>query len=64
VIALTLYVCLTSLPNNCRPQHVSFDGSLMSCSLFGQAVAADWIANHPKYRLQRYTCGRKPLPEA
>lgn len=64
MIALTLYVCLHSFPNNCRPENVFFDGSLFSCSLYGQAIAADWIATHPKYRLQKYTCGLRPLPEA
>ena len=64
VIALTLYVCLNSFPDNCRPQNVSFDGSLMTCSIYGQAVAAEWIATHPKYRLKKFTCGLRPLPQA
>ena len=64
VIALTLYVCLNTLPDTCRPQNVSFDGSLMTCSMYGQAVAAEWIASHPKYRLKKFTCGLRPLPQA
>jgi hypothetical protein len=64
MIALTLYVCLHALPNHCRPENVSFEGSLMTCTLFGQAVAADWIATHPKYQLKKFTCGPRPLPEA
>lgn len=57
MIALTLIVCLHSSPAQCRPEPVSFDGSLMSCALFGQSLAADWISKHPKWRLRKFTCG-------
>lgn len=57
MIALTLIVCLHAAPSQCKPEPVSFDGSLMSCALFGQAVAAEWIAAHPKWRLAKFTCG-------
>src|SRR4051794_34676039 len=43
VIALTLLVCLHASPDACRPERVAFDGSLMSCTMYGQAVAAEWI---------------------
>ena len=64
MIALTLLVCLHADPISCRPERVAFDGSLMSCTLFGQAVAAEWISTHPKYRLKKFTCGPRPLPAA
>lgn len=64
VIALTLIVCLQSAPATCRPEHIAFDGSLLSCAAYGQAVAAEWISTHPKYRLKRYTCGTKRLTDA
>jgi hypothetical protein len=57
MIALTLIVCLHSAPADCRPEPVSFDGSLMSCAMYGQAVAADWLKTHPKWRLRKFTCG-------
>ena len=64
MIALTLLVCLHASPDTCRPERVAFEGSLMSCTLFGQAVAAEWISTHPKYRLKKFSCGARPLPTA
>jgi hypothetical protein len=64
VIALTLLVCLQASPDTCRPERVAFEGSLMSCTMYGQAVAAEWISTHPKYRLKKFSCGARPLPTA
>ncbi|RYG97347.1 MAG: hypothetical protein EON58_09975 [Alphaproteobacteria bacterium] len=64
MIALTLFICLHADPDACRPEHLEFDGSIMTCSMHGQAVAAEWISTHPKYRLTKYTCGIRPLPSA
>ncbi|RZK82985.1 MAG: hypothetical protein EOO66_25205 [Methylobacterium sp.] len=64
MIALTLLVCLHADPDTCRPERVAFEGSMMSCTLYGQAVAAEWLATHPKYRLKTYSCGRPRLPTA
>lgn len=64
MIALTLIVCLNNAPASCKPQDVFFEGSLMSCTMYGQAVAAEWISTHPKYTLKKFICGPRKLQTA
>lgn len=57
MIELTLTVCLLAAPSDCRQERVPFEGSIFVCALQGQQAAQEWLASHPKWRLQRWRCG-------
>ena len=64
MIALTLLLCLNSNPTQCRAEDVAFDGSIMQCAMFGQAVAANYMTGRPKWTLKRYRCSSRRLKDA
>ncbi|RFC64293.1 hypothetical protein DYI37_08120 [Fulvimarina endophytica] len=64
MIAITLLLCLRTEPQDCHNENVAFDGTLMQCALFGQAVAAEHLKGRPKWALRRYRCGASDLAEA
>ena len=64
VIALSLVLCLNAAPNDCHLEDVAFDGSVMQCALFGQAVAARTLQGRPKWYLKTYRCGSRRLSSA
>jgi len=60
MIELVLLVCLTTDPTKCHQERPAFEaphGSVYSCMLQGQIIAAQWATEHPKYTIRRWTCG-------
>lgn len=58
MLELVMTVCLMNAPAECRRERMPFDGPLMACAMGGQFAAADWLATHPKWRLERWHCGQ------
>lgn len=56
VTALVLVLCLQASPSSCVEQRPWGDMSPMECVLRGQVYAADWLADHPKWRFARWRC--------
>lgn len=56
MIDLIIMACLISAPDQCQPHRIPWDGSLFTCGLYGQAEAAKWQNEHPKWRFKRYRC--------
>jgi len=58
MIELVLIVCMTSSPTSCHEEHLTVAEalSLRSCAMQGQAYAAEWIAEHPKWLLSGWRC--------
>ena len=59
--SLVLLACLTSAPQTCEEHRLSFAGNLVQCSLFGQQTLAQWAAEHPKWVVRRYRCGKEGI---
>lgn len=56
MIQLVLIVCLAASPTSCKEERPNFDGSLLSCATQGQLLAAQWLAEHPAYTLNKWRC--------
>lgn len=61
MVMLTVLACLASDPMSGRSLSLPFDGGPVTCALHGQMAAAEWAASHPKWRVQRWTCGRREV---
>lgn len=56
MIQIVLTVCLAAAPTSCKEERPYFDGSMLACAIQGQLVAAQWIAQHPAYTLNKWRC--------
>lgn len=57
LIALVMVVCLALSPSECREERPALEmRSVMACAMQGQMVAAQWIAQHPSFTLNRWRC--------
>lgn len=57
MITLVLVVCLSATPDICREETPPVDvASPMSCMVQGQQIAAEWLAEHPKWQLSGWKC--------
>jgi biotin carboxylase len=56
-VTLLLLVCLAADPSSCRTEPIDFAGTQIECALYGQQAAAEWLAQHPKWRLAKWRCG-------
>lgn len=54
--ALALIVCLAAHLDKCKTVFPEMDEGL-SCAIQGQIVAAQWLADHPKWLLKGWKCG-------
>jgi len=54
--ALVLVFCLQSSPNSCIEQRPLDDMASLACIVRAQAYAANWLSDHPKWRLSRWRC--------
>jgi hypothetical protein len=54
--ALVLVFCLQSSPNSCVEQRPLEDMAPLACIVRAQAYAANWLSDHPKWRLSRWRC--------
>lgn len=58
MIVLTVLACLVSDPAECAWVSIPAEVGPVTCALHGQWFAADWAAEHPKWRVRRWRCGR------
>jgi len=58
LIDLMLTVCLASNASHCRTEHIYMQhhGSEMQCMLGAQRRIAQWIDQHPDFRVVRWEC--------
>lgn len=57
MIELVLTVCLLAAPGSCREERPHFFGdTILACMMQGQFHAARWLAEHPAYSMDRWTC--------
>ncbi len=65
MIELILVVCLAGDPQTCREERppIEAPASAMACMVQGQQIAAQWVEEHPKWKLSAWKCqssnGRK-----
>jgi hypothetical protein len=60
---LLVVACLIVQPTRCEEFPIPFFDAmgLMACMHEGQLHLAEWVAEHPGWRVRRWTCG---LPRA
>lgn len=61
MIALVFVVCLQAEPHTCQERNLLFtDHQLtpMACLMNAQTRLAEWSATHPRWRIDRWQCGR------
>jgi hypothetical protein len=58
MIDLVLLACTLANPTACQEYHLLFQssGSLQSCMMQAQPTLAQWVSEHPKYRVARWRC--------
>ena len=57
MITLILIVCLASSPDTCREERPPIDAvNAMACMVQGQQIAAQWVEEHPKWKLTGWRC--------
>jgi hypothetical protein len=54
--ALVLVFCLQSAPASCVEQRPIEALAPFDCLMRAQSYAANWLADHPKWRLSRWRC--------
>ena len=64
MIAMTLLLCLKSVPEDCHRENVAFQGSMMQCALFGQAAAAEHLKGRPAWLVKKIRCDGRPTTDA
>ena len=68
VVQLVLIYCLVGNATSCIEKRPIFDGvaSVSGCMVAAQPSAADFIREHPGYRLQSWKCeiGKRPEKSA
>ncbi|TNC60035.1 hypothetical protein [Rubellimicrobium roseum] len=62
MIELVFVACLSAAPATCEQRALQFtDLSVLSCTFGAQPELARWIAEHPGWQIQRWTC--QPIGE-
>jgi hypothetical protein len=58
LIDLILLACSLTSPGACHEFHVLFQsaGSLQACTMHAQPYLAQWVGEHPNYRIARWHC--------
>jgi hypothetical protein len=58
LIDLILLACSLSNPTACHEYHVMFQsaGSLRACTMRAEPYLAQWIGEHPNFRIARWHC--------
>jgi hypothetical protein len=58
LIDLILLACSLANPTACHEHHVLFEsaGSLQSCTMRAQPYLAQWVGEHPNFRVARWHC--------
>lgn len=57
MVTLVLVVCLSVTPQTCHEEHPPVEvASPMQCLIQGQQIAAQWVEEHPKWRVDGWRC--------
>jgi hypothetical protein len=58
LVDLILLACTLVNPGACREYHLLFQtaGSLQACTMEAQPYLAQWIGEHPNFRVARWHC--------
>ena len=57
MVTLVLVVCLSLSPTSCHEETPPVDvASPMACLVQGQQIAAEWVEEHPKWRINGWRC--------
>jgi hypothetical protein len=58
LVDLVLVACTLVSPGACREYHLMFQtsGSLRSCTMQAQPYLAQWVGEHPNFRVARWHC--------
>lgn len=57
MIELVFVVCFSAAPANCERHAMQFtDLTVMACMSVAQPQLARWVADHPDWEIQRWTC--------
>lgn len=61
LVALYLTTCLLNTPAQCDEKEFVFEsstGSLKQCMFAAPPFIAEWVSNHPKWKVTRWRCGK------
>jgi hypothetical protein len=57
MIELAFIACLSAAPASCEDRALQFSNiTLMACNFGAQPELAQWVNEHPGWRIQRWTC--------
>jgi hypothetical protein len=58
LVDLILLACTLASPGACREYHILIQtaGSLRACTMEAQPYLAQWIGEHPNFRVARWYC--------
>jgi hypothetical protein len=58
LVDLILLACSLTNTSDCHEYHILFEtgGSLQSCMMQAQPYLAQWVGEHPNYRVARWRC--------
>jgi hypothetical protein len=59
LVTLSLVFCLIGQPSDCQTVNPTAEGGwsgFAGCMLHGQELATHWLADHPKWQLERIRC--------
>jgi hypothetical protein len=58
LVDLIFIACSLASPTSCHEQHLLFQsqGSLKACVMQAQPYLAQWVGEHPGFRIARYHC--------
>jgi len=55
-MTLIMLICLATSPSQCRTEQITTTARLpMQCAM----AAQEWAAEHPRYVLSKWRCGRR-----
>ena len=58
LVDLILLACSLTNASACHEYHIEFEtgGSLQSCTMQAQPYLAQWVGEHPNFRVARWRC--------
>jgi hypothetical protein len=58
LVDLILLACTLTNASACHEAHILFEtaGSLQSCTMQAQPYLAQWVGEHPSFRVARWRC--------
>ncbi len=58
LVDLIVLACTLVAPGTCREYHLTLQsaGSLRSCMMQAQPYLAQWVGDHPNFRVARWHC--------